>query len=138
MTPMAKLLAVVLLALTGCDGIAPPACVAGTGKPMQVYQLYFGRNIETGGFVTDLDWKTFRETAIAPSMPDGFTVLDAEGAWAAPDGHRTMTDPTKILIVAMPNGPDGLAAVTRVRHEYQNRFSQDQVGMIVQPGCGLF
>ena len=132
------------LALGACTGtgtgtgMEPPACIAGTGKPMQVYQLYFGRNIATGGFVADADWKAFRETAITPDLPDGFTVLDGDGAWAEPGGQRTVTDPTKVLIVALPQGPDGLAAVTRIRLAYQNRFSQGLVGMIVQPGCALF
>ena len=126
------------MALTGCAGMDPAGCIAGTGKPMQVYQLYFGRNIGTGASVSDADWKAFRETAVTPHLPDGYTVLDGDGAWAAPGGQRTVTDPTKVLIVAMPKGPDGLAAVTRIRLEYQHRFSQDLVGTIVQPGCALF
>lgn len=127
-----------LLPLAGCAGPDSAVCGTGTGKPMQVYQLYFGRNIETGGFVSDADWKAFQETVITPNMPDGYTILDADGAWAAAHGHRTVTDPTKVAIVAMPTGPRGLAAVARVRLEYQHRFSQDLVGMIVQPGCALF
>lgn len=127
-----------VLPLTGCSGAETVACAAGMGKPMQVYQLYFGRNIKAGGFVTDPDWQRFRDMVITPNMPDGYTILDADGAWAAPGGQRTETDPTKVLIVAMPAGPDSLAAVKRVRVAYQGRFSQDLVGMIVQPGCALF
>jgi hypothetical protein len=127
-----------LLPLAGCAGPGAAVCDTGTGKPMQVYQLYFGRNIKTGGFVSDADWKAFRETVITSNMPDGYTILDADGAWAAADGQRTVTDPTKVMIVAMPKGPQGLAAVARVRLEYQHRFSQDLVGMIVQPCCVLF
>ncbi len=129
------LLALVLLLLAGCAGGDAAVCTAGTGKPMQVYQLYFGRAIEGGGFVADQDWKAFRDGVITPNMPDGYTILDAEGAWAAPDGRRTVTDPTKVMIVAMPSGSTSLEAVNRVRMEYQHRFSQDLVGLIVQPGC---
>ena len=126
------------LSMTGCAGSQPAACVPGTGKPMQVYQLYFGRTITGGGFVSEQDWNTFREAAITPNLPDGYTILDADGAWAAPGRQRTVTDPTKVLIVAIPPGQDGVAAVTRVRLDYQHRFAQELVGMIVLPGCALF
>ncbi len=128
----------VLLPLAACTARQPTACIAETGVPMQIYQLYFGRNIKTGGFVSDPDWNNFRDTAITANLPDGYTILDADGAWAAPGSHRTVTDPTKLLIVALPAGPGGVAAVTRIRLAYQHRFSQNLVGMTVQPGCALF
>ena len=126
----------IFLLLAGCARHEAPSCSAGV--PMQVYQLYFGRSIKTGGFVADSDWIAFRDSAITPNMPNGYTVVDADGAWAAPDGRRTVTDPTKVLIAAMPSGAGSLAAANRVRQEYQRRFSQDLVGMIVQPGCASF
>ncbi len=127
-----------LLPLAACAVRPPIACSTETGVPMQIYQLYFGRNIKAGGFVSDSDWTTFRDTVITANLPDGYTVLDADGAWAGPGGHRTVSDPTKLLIVALPAGPNGVAAVTRIRLEYQHRFSQDLVGMTAQPGCALF
>lgn len=128
----------VLPPLAACAAHPPTVCAAGTGVPWQIYQLYFGRNIQAGGFVSDPDWNNFRDTVITANLPDGYTILDAQGAWAAPGSHRTVTDPTKLLIVALPDGPTGLAAITRVRAEYQHRFSQDLVGMTVQSGCALF
>jgi Protein of unknown function (DUF3574) len=124
--------------LSACTTVHEPACEAATGNPMRVYQLYFGRNIKSGGFVSDQDWSAFQRSVITRELPDGYTILDAEGAWAAPNGQRTMTDPTKVVIVALPIGPAGLAAATRTRLEYQRQFSQDLVGMISYSGCGLF
>jgi hypothetical protein len=126
----------IMVLLTGCAGGDGAGCPA--GKPMQVYQLYFGRSIKGGGFVADWDWNAFRDSAITPNMPDGFTIVDADGAWAAPDGRRTVTDRTKVPIAAMPGGPGSLAVANRVREAYRRRFSQDLVGMIVQPGCASF
>ena len=103
----------IFLLLAGCARHEAPSCSAGV--PMQVYQLYFGRSIKTGGFVADSDWIAFRDSAITPNMPNGYTVVDADGAWAAPDGRRTVTDPTKVLIAAMPSGAGSLAAANRVR-----------------------
>jgi len=128
----------ILLPLAACGTPAPTVCAAGTGIPVRIYGLYFGRNIKTGGFVSDTDWNRFRDTVITANLPDGYTILDAEGAWAAPGSHRTVTDPTKLLIVALPTGPAAVAAVTRIRLEYQHRFAQDLVGLTVQPGCALF
>ena len=124
--------------LGGCSDGGTTACPAGTGKPMQVYQLYFGRAIKDGGLVADQDWKLFRDTVITRNIPDGYTIFDADGAWAAPDGRRTVTDPTKVMIVALPEGPRSQEAMNRVRLAYQRQFSQDLVGMIVQPGCASF
>ncbi len=128
----------VLVLLAGCANGDAAVCSAGFGKPMQVYQLYFGRAIKGGGFVADDDWKAFRDTVISINFPDGYTILDADGAWAAQNGRRTVTDPTKVLIVALPGEPSGLTAINRVRQEYQRQFSQDLVGMIVQAGCASF
>jgi len=131
--------ALLVLALAGCAppfGSEAPACGAGT--PMRVYGLYFGRTIAGAGEVTDRDWDRFREAAITPNLPNGYTVLDAEGAWAAPGTGRTIHERTKMLIVALPSGPAGMAAIERVRTEYRTQFHQQQVGMTIQPACASF
>ncbi len=105
---------------------------------MQVFSLYFGRTIHGGGFVSDADWRGFRDDVLTAALPGGFTVLDAEGAWAAPDGRRTLAEPTKMLIVALPAVPSSWAAIAQVRQAYRTRFAQEAVGMTVQPGCASF
>jgi hypothetical protein len=105
---------------------------------MPIYSLYFGRSIAEGREVTDRDWDSFRESAITPTLPSGYTILDAEGAWAAPGTGRTIHERTKLLIVALPPGPAGLAAIERVRTAYRTQFHQQEVGMIIQPACASF
>ena len=105
---------------------------------MPVYRLYFGRTIKNDGFVSDRDWRAFRDDVLTRNLPDGYTILDGDGAWAAPDGRRTVSDPTKILVVALPAGKPGRDAIERIREAYRHRFAQDMVGMIVQPSCASF
>ena len=129
-----------LLTLIGCvpppDPGARSSCDAGTSMP--VYSLYFGRSVPGGGEVADRDWDGFRNSAITPNLPNGYTILDAEGAWAAPGTGRTTHERTKMLIVALQPGPAGLAAIERVRAAYRTQFHQQQVGMTIQPACASF
>ncbi len=126
--------------LAGFSGCAPPApgCAPGTGQPMHVYSLFFGQAVPNRPDVTAHEWVGFIEDTVTPALPDGFTVLDARGAWLNPRSGRTVHEATKVLVVALPDTPSGLDAVNRVRAAYQSRFNQQLVGMTVQPSCGLF
>lgn len=105
---------------------------------MQVYELFFGRSIAQSTPVADQEWNAFLDRVIAPNLPDGFTVLDASGAWLSPKGHSVMREPTKLLLVALPDTADALARIQHIRSAYQRQFHQELVGMIVQPGCAAF
>ena len=108
------------------------------GSPNLMVALFFGRAMPDGGEVSEQDWRRFVDRVVARDLPDGFTVLDASGAWLSPAGHATRNEPTKLLLVSLPATPAALARVQRVRAAYQRRFHQQLVGMSVQPGCGDF
>jgi hypothetical protein len=108
------------------------------GPPVLVFDLFFGRNSTGRGNVTDKEWRDFLDQEITPNLPNGYTVLDADGAWMNPISQKTIHEPTKLLLVALPDVPDSLAAITRIRNAYQVRFRQQLVGMAVQRGCGSF
>lgn len=130
-----------LLPLVACAGLGSgeaPACGTGSGVFMRIYTLFFGRAVREGGLVTDWDWASFRDTVITPNLPDGYTVLDADGAWASPVGGRTINERTKMLVVALPDRAASQTAIDQVRAAYRTRFHQQLVGMIVQPGCASF
>jgi hypothetical protein len=124
-----------VLSLPGCGA---PRCPPGGGHAMQMYDLYFGRSIATRGEVSDGEWRDFRERVITPALPDGYTVLDGRGAWMNPRSHATISEATKILVVAMPDAPESLTTINRIRSAWQHRFNQYVVGMTVQTGCGSF
>src|ERR1700722_10295387 len=133
----------VALLLSGC---APSLCQPGSGHAMQIYNLYFGRSVSgrTPGRapgsaeVTDKEWRDFRDLIITSELPNGYTVLDGQGAWMSPRSRTTISENTKILVVALPDTPESLNTVNRIRSAWQHWFNQYIVGTTVQSGCGSF
>lgn len=108
------------------------------GAPMLVVDLFFGRAMAGRGEVTDAEWARFVDRVVIPSLPAGFTVLDADGAWINPATHVTSRERSKLLIVALPDIANSLTAVASVRGTYQREFHQQLVGTTVMPACGSF
>jgi hypothetical protein len=105
---------------------------------MAVFTLYFGEAIPGRDALTDKEWRSFLDATVTASLPNGYTVLEANGAWMNPITQRTITEPTKVLVAALPQVPDSLAAINRIRTAYQLKFDQQLVGMTVQEACGTF
>ena len=124
-----------LLFLTGCGA---SHCPGGAGQPMRIYDLYFGRAVSGRGEVTAKEWRDFRDQIVTPALPNGFTVLDGQGAWMNPRTRATIAEATKVLEVALPDEPESLTAINRIRAAWQRRFRQYAAGMTVVAGCGSF
>jgi hypothetical protein len=124
-----------VLLLSGCGS---SRCQPEAGQGMQMYALYFGRSVRDRAPVSDQEWRDFRNQVITPALPDGYTVLDGQGAWMNPRSRVTIAEATKVLIVALPEAPDNLTVINRIRSSWQHRFHQYVVGMTVQSGCGSF
>jgi hypothetical protein len=105
---------------------------------MVVFTLYLGEAIRGRADLTEPEWRAFLDQAVTPAIPDGFTVLDGSGAWRNPATGTTAREATKILIAALPDTPDSLAAVNRIRAAYQADFHQILVGMTVEHACATF
>jgi hypothetical protein len=121
--------------LSGCGG---PPCQPGAGHVMQIYTLYFGRSVAGRSEVNDQEWRDFRAQVITQALPNGFTVLDGQGAWMNPRSRATISEATKILVVALPDAPGNLSIINHIRAAWQHRFHQYVVGMTMQTGCGTF
>ena len=113
-------------------------CAPGQGDPMRVYTLFFGRSVAGQGDVDDNAWAGFVRRVVAPNLPEGFTVWDADGAWLSPRLGRTVFERSKVLVVALPERPASAAAVERVRDAYRTMFHQQSVGLTAAPACGSF
>ena len=127
--------------LAGCAVPVPRSaerCPPGYGAPTLVVQLFFGRSIPALGQVTEQDWNTFVNKVVVPNLPNGFTVFNASGAWMSPAGHTTIREPTKVLLVSLPDASGALAPIKRIRNDYQLMFRQQRVGMNVAQACGDF
>ncbi len=105
---------------------------------MRIYDLYFGRAVTGRTEVTDAEWRAFRDQVITPALPNGYTVLDGQGAWMNPRKRSTIAEATKILEVALPDQPESQTAINRIRQAWRHRFHQYVVGMTVRTGCGSF
>jgi Protein of unknown function (DUF3574) len=123
---------------TGCAAMPGAVCPVGSGRPMQVFDLFFGRAVAGRDDLTEKEWQAFVDHTVTVSLPDGYTVMDASGAWMNPITHQTTKEASRVIVVALPDGPDSLAAVNRIRTAYQVRFHQQLVGMTVTRACGSF
>ena len=85
----------------------------------QTYQMYFGRNVPTGEYVTDELWDGFRE--VLSMTFTGYTIQDVEGAW------RGESEDTKLVTVTTKYRDK----VEDVCNAYVNTFKQDAVGLLV-------
>jgi hypothetical protein len=129
----------VLVCVGGCTP-APPqlACAGLGGVPMLEYQLYFGRGVPGRADVTDQEWAEFTRQVVTPNLPDGFTMLDADGQWMNPTTHMIARETTKVIIVAAVDSEATRSAVAAIKDAYRTRFHQQSVGTAVHPTCGAF
>jgi hypothetical protein len=106
--------------------------------PMLVAQFFFGRDIEGRGPVTDAEWNSFSQSAIAKNFADGFTVSDGMGQWLDPKMHRVVQERSKIVVAAAPAAPDLARRIEAVIDAYKARFHQQSVGVLTTTECGRF
>ena len=127
-----------ITSLGGCATGDDAPCAPGVGSPVAVFTLFMGRAIAGREDLTDGEWQSFLNDTVTANLANGFTVFDADGGWMNPITHKTVEQHTKVLLVALPETPESLAAVDRVRSAYQSRFHQQSVGMTVAPACAAF
>jgi hypothetical protein len=117
---------------------APYQCILPQEQRMLVAELFFGRTIKGGGFVTEALWEKFLREVITTHFPDGYTVFDGVGGWRAAEAGGTARDPTKILLVAAKRSPDLAGRLNTVMDAYKTRFHQQSVGIITRDSCAAF
>jgi Protein of unknown function (DUF3574) len=105
---------------------------------MLEYHLFFGRSIPGRPPLTDAEWSDFAARVVTPNLPDGFTAFDAYGQWQNPATHHISAEPTKTIIVAVPDTPPSTAAIKAIEDAYKAEFHQQSVGTTVAPVCAAF
>ena len=103
-----------------------------------IAELFFGRKIKGGGFVTDAEWAKFAAEIVTRNFPDGFTAFDADGQWRNPQTGQTAHDPTKVLLVAAKRSADLAGRLQTVIDAYKARFNQQSVGIVTRDSCADF
>jgi len=119
--------AVVLVALTACTPprMASSSCPAPLKLALEV-NLYFGRETDKGGEVSEADWATFLAQEVTPRFPDGLSVLDVAGQSREPSG-RIGRERTKLLVVVVFDAPAHQPKVQAIVDAYSRRHGQHSV-----------
>ena len=126
--------AVVAVSLGACaQPGAPPVCTAPL-KPALEVDLYFGRDKQGGGEVSEAEWAAFLADTVTPRFPDGLSVLNVEGQAREPSG-RIVRERTKLLVVVVFDAPAHRGKVREIVEAYNSRFGQHSVFRSEQPVC---
>ena len=87
---------------------------------MQV-QLFFGRNIPTGGYVDDQAWQQYQ--VLLAKLLDGMTILDGIGYW------KGQSEKMKVVSTSVEH-KDTVENLVTV---YKQMFNQDSVAVQYMP-----
>jgi uncharacterized protein DUF3574 len=124
--------AVTLSAVAGCSRAPAPAQPSPTASTVVSDRLFFGRNIPTGGTVTDSAWGEFLAEVVTPRFPNGFTVWSTQGQWRGADG-AIVHEPGFVFEVEHPPGQPADSAFANIAAEYCRRFQQESVLRVRAP-----
>jgi Protein of unknown function (DUF3574) len=104
---------------------APPVCAAPL-KPALEVDLYFGRDKQGGGEVSEAEWAQFLADTVTPRFPAGLSVLNVEGQAREPSGG-IVRERTKLLVIVVFDAPAHQARVREIMEAYNGRFGQHGV-----------
>ena len=122
----ALLMASAVLALAGCSRAMTSATSESGPSRMIIDRLSFGRDIPTGGTVTDSAWLVFLDQVVTPRFPDGFGVLRTEGQWRYADGRIQREEGFALELYHAPGAPPD-STFEAIAREYMRRFNQEAV-----------
>ena len=126
----------VAVVMGACAGNARSTCAEGTEHFVK-YELFMGLDSQSGEVVADEAWNTFLEDSVTPRFPDGLTVFDARGQWRNPEG-LVLKERSKVLVILVPPGEDGMRLTGEIADEYKLRFNQESVLSVVSDVCATF
>ena len=127
-------IAFVATALAGCITGPPLVCQAGA-QPGVMAELYFGRNIGARLGVNEAEFRRFLDEEITPRFPDGLTILDGRGQYRGSSDASIVREPSKILMVAIPQGTATDMRLSEIAAAYKLRFRQQSVLTVVRAAC---
>jgi hypothetical protein len=108
----------------GCQSVHSP------GAKVMRTEVYFGLNIPAesgGGSVSGEQFQSFLDEFVTPRFPDGYTVLTAEGRWEDTQTRKTISEPSRVVIILHEPGKASSAKIDEIRDAYKQRFHQQAV-----------
>jgi hypothetical protein len=97
-------------------------------------ELYFGRGLGGDAVVSEEAFRSFLAEIVTPLFPDGLSVIDVAGQFREEDGD-IVHEPTKLLILLVPDVAAVAADVETIVAAYKERFDQQSVLHAEQPVC---
>ena len=141
-----RIAALAALAMIGLGLIRVPSPAVAQGAPchapalpMLRIELMFGRNVGDDLAVTEDAWAGFLASEVVPRFPDGFSVVDAAGPRTdKPTANLFLAEPSKIIIIIAPDGPDTEQRIAAVEAAYKTQFQQQSVVVASRSVCASF
>jgi hypothetical protein len=135
--------ALAALAMIGLGLISSPAAAQGPpchapALPMLRVELMFGRNVGDDLAVTEDAWAGFLASEVVPRFPYGFSVVDAAGPRTDKPTNLFLSEPSKIVIIIAPDGPETEQRIAAVEAAYKRRFQQQSVVVASRSVCASF
>jgi hypothetical protein len=128
---------IVAVSLGACAQAGAPAVCTAPLKPALEIDLYFGRDKQGGGEVSEAEWAAFLTDTVTPRFPDGLSVLNVEGQ-ARESSGRIVRERTKLLVVVVFDAPAHQGRVREIVQAYNGRFGQHGVFWSEHPVCAGF
>ena len=127
-----------LLLAWNCGASGQTSTCAGAQQRKLVAELLFGRNIDERIGVSQRAFAQFVDREINPRFPDGATILDASGRYFDTTRKKTVREPSKMVLIVLPNGAQDQDKLDAIMAAYKTRFRQQSVGIIVRDACVSF
>jgi hypothetical protein len=118
--------------LAACAANPAPSCAPGQQAAI-LDTLYFG-TARAHGAVTQQEWDRFVQQQIAPRLPQGFSLLEAQGQWRNADGSIAH-ESSHVLQVAHAADPRSARALGEIVDRYKAQFEQEAVLRLSTAAC---
>jgi Protein of unknown function (DUF3574) len=103
-------------------------------EPWTQVELYFGRDLGGDAIVSEEAFQHFLADEVTPLFPDGLSVVDVAGQFRDDQG-TIVREPTKLLILLVPDAADVAPDVETIVTAYKERFDQQSVLHAEQAVC---
>lgn len=119
--------------LAGCASAPPRAC--GPGEQAAVLdRIYFGTGRPHGPDVTAPQWAGFVAAEIAPRLPQGYSLQEAQGQWRNADGS-VAHELSHVLELVHPDDAASERALRDIAARYKQQFDQEAVLRVRSAAC---
>jgi hypothetical protein len=101
-------------------------------------RLYCGREMPTGGEVSDEELQTFLRDVVTPRFPEGLTIFAANGQWRSERTNEVGRERVMVIEIVHPLTAASDRLMREVADEYRRRFHQRAVLRVMQPATMQF